>query len=80
MRKRLQWRGFSVEDVNDWSLKSWDMISMLNLLDRAGNPDFFLEQASGALEEGIKIIERNIHKMEEFLFNSEFNCFNLTPE
>ena len=52
MRKRLEWRGFEVEDVNNWKDKKWKLISMLNLLDRAGNPDFFLENASNAIDEG----------------------------
>ena len=52
MRKRLEWRGFEVEDVNNWKVKKWKVISMLNLLDRAGNPDFFLESASKAVDDG----------------------------
>lgn len=51
MRKRLEWRGFTVEDVVHWKSKKWKVISMLNLLDRAGNPDSFLENASHAIED-----------------------------
>ena len=52
MRKRLEWRGFAVEDVNGWRKKKWKMISMLNLLDRAGNPDDFLANATEAIDDG----------------------------
>lgn len=51
MRKRLEWRGFNVEDVNLWKHKKWKIISMLNLLDRAGNPDDFLENATDAVQD-----------------------------
>lgn len=51
MRKRLEWRGFAVEDVNGWRKKKWKMISMLNLLDRAGNPDDFLANATEAIDD-----------------------------
>merc|ERR1712212_321089 len=41
MRKRLEWRGFNIKDVEKWDNQNYDVISMLNLLDRAGNPDKF---------------------------------------
>ena len=40
---------------------------MLNLLDRAGNPDFFLESASKAVDEGKKNLK----------FEFEFDSFDL---
>lgn len=50
MRKRLEWRGFNIKDVEKWDNQNYDVISMLNLLDRAGNPDSFIEKAHGALK------------------------------
>ena len=44
MRKRLEWRGFSIKDVEKWDNQQYDVISMLNLLDRAGNPDQFIQK------------------------------------
>ena len=46
MRKRLEWRGFSIKDVEKWDNQQYDVISMLNLLDRAGNPDQFIQKVS----------------------------------
>merc|ERR1712037_147274 len=59
MRKRLEWRGFTVEDTDNWDQTEtkWDVISMLNLLDRAAYPDMFLDKAYDALApDGILII------------------------
>ena len=44
MRKRLEWRGFNIKDVEKWDNQQYDVISMLNLLDRAGNPDQFIQK------------------------------------
>ena len=46
MRKRLEWRGFNIKDVEKWDNQQYDVISMLNLLDRAGNPDQFIQKVS----------------------------------
>ena len=52
MRKRLEWRGFGVKDVENWDDQTYDVISMLNLLDRAGDPDLFLQKANRVLNSG----------------------------
>ena len=41
-------------DTDNWdqSETKWDVISMLNLLDRAANPDLFLDKAYDALSPG----------------------------
>ena len=51
MRKRLEWRGFNIKDVEKWDNQQYDVISMLNLLDRAGNPDQFIQKVSHRLLE-----------------------------
>lgn len=57
MRKRLEWRGFGVKDVENWDDQTYDVISMLNLLDRAGDPDLFLQKANRVLNsDGILLI------------------------
>ena len=52
MRKRLSWRGFEVKDTDHWDDQTYDIISMFNLLDRAGDPDQFLNKAHAALNPG----------------------------
>jgi len=57
MRKRLEWRGFNIKDVEKWDNQQYDVISMLNLLDRAGNPDQFIQKAHSVLNpNGILLI------------------------
>jgi len=77
MRKRLEWRGFGVEDVNLWKSKKWKIISMLNLLDRAGNPDDFLENATAAVEDGetFVICPQKISPKNKFFKKSPKNKF-----
>jgi len=52
MRRRLEWRGFGVKDVEKWDDQNYDVISMFNLLDRAGDPDLFLQKAHRVLNPG----------------------------
>ena len=52
MRKRLAWRGFEVKDTDNWDDQTYDVISMFNLLDRAGDPDKFLTKAHSSLSPG----------------------------
>ena len=55
MRKRLEWRGFNIKDVEKWDNQQYDVISMLNLLDRAGNPDQFIQKV------GLNIVPAQSH-------------------
>ena len=52
MRKRLEWRGFKLKDVENWDNQNYDVISMFNLLDRAGDPDLFIKKAHQVLSPG----------------------------
>lgn len=56
MKKRLSWRGFEVKDTDHWDDQTYDIISMFNLLDRAGDPDQFLNKAHAALNPDGKLI------------------------
>ena len=61
MRKRLEWRGFNIKDVEKWDNQQYDVISMLNLLDRAGNPDQFIQKVSA------RWTKITIHKTESLV-------------
>ena len=51
IRKRLKQRGFSIQDTDNWHVgQKFDLISMMNLLDRCEKPKTMLRQAHASLD------------------------------
>ena len=72
MRKRLEWRGFNIKDVEKWDNQQYDVISMLNLLDRAGNPDQFIQKVSARRTKTSATLRASVRKTFSMLFLGSF--------